>query len=225
MSAKDSQSYNSQQPQWAGQQPPYIYPQRPEDRSYLDTPMLTSHDQASNMTSFDYGPTYNQLSRESTLIPSPGQYPHSETSQVPYTSYSDHQQSQHDHFASSQHAFDPVAPAMPGSSVPAYTSPPSSQQFSELSQACNFGPRASLPTINGPDASTLAFSGFDVASHHGQDTGSNKRQRSQEQDEGGDPNSQACGDNTQLSAADKSKRACARCRGLKVRPLTHIANN
>jgi hypothetical protein len=225
MSAKDSQSYNSQQPQWAGHQPAYIYPQRrPEDGPYLDPQILTSHDQASDMTSFDYGPTYNQISRSSTLIPSHGQYPHSETSQVPYTSYpdlgySDHQQSHHDYFRGSQHAFERVAPAMPDSSVPAYTSPPFPHQFSELSQACNFGARDPLPTVNGPDGSTPAFSEFDVASHHGQNTGSNKRQRSEEED--GDPNSQAHGDNT---AADKSKRACARCRGLKVCPLTH-ANN
>ncbi|KAI0303682.1 hypothetical protein B0F90DRAFT_1310868 [Multifurca ochricompacta] len=45
---------------------------------------------------------------------------------------------------------------------------------------------------------------------------SNKRQRPEEQDEdGGDGNAQARSDTAQLLSAEKLKRACARCRGLK----------
>jgi hypothetical protein len=245
MSAKDPHSYNTQQEQWAAlqprHQPAYTYPQLPEDRSYLDPQTLPSHEQPSGVTtsSFDYGPTFSQISQSSTLLPSQEQYPHSESSQVQYPSYphpgyaAGHQQSQHDYFPGSQQPFDSAVPAMPDSSSPAqsvsgtYTSPPPfPHQFSELIQPYDFGARSSLPIVNAPDTLASAFSAFDVSHHHSQTTASNKRQRSEEQEEeeGGDTNAQARGDATQLSAAEKLKRACARCRGLKVCHLTNITN-
>jgi hypothetical protein len=216
------------------QQPAYNYPQLPEDRSYLGPPTSTPQEQSSNVTlsSFDYAPTYNQISQSSSLLPSPGQYPHTETSQIQYTSYpdpgySDHQQPQHDYFPGSQHAFDRRIPAIADSSYPAtsvsttYTSPPIPHQFSELGQVRDFSARPSLPAVTTPDSLAPAFSGFDVSFHHGQTTGSNKRLRSEEHDEDGDVSPQTRGDATQLSAAEKLKRACARCRGLKVRPCQY----
>lgn len=100
-----------------------------------------------------------------------------------------------------------------------YTSSPfSPHQFPELRPSHNYTTSSSLSADTSLDTLAPAISTFD-APHHRTLTSAvgNKRQRSedQEQDEG-DVNAHARGD-TALSLAEKLKRACARCRGLKVR--------
>jgi hypothetical protein len=109
-------------------------------------------------------------------------------------------------------------PSYPASSVStAYTSPPFPHPLTELSQAHDYGAQASLPDVRTPDEVAPAFSAINTSFYHPQaSTFSNKRPRSEEQeDDAGDVNSHQ-GDPQQLSAAEKLKRACARCRGLKV---------
>src|SRR5579863_1015068 len=104
MSAEDAQSHSSQPPrqQWAALQPPqqplYVYPQHQENSSHLGHPTPISHEHSSNvvLSSFDYGPTYNQIARSSSLVPSSAPYPPPDSTQphyAPYSSpgFSDHQ--------------------------------------------------------------------------------------------------------------------------------------
>ena len=227
MSAEDTQSYNSRSPeQWAAmqprQQPVYGYHQPPDDGSRHSSNVI--------LPSFGYNPSHNPIPQSSALVPSSAQYP-PDNSQTQYAShpnpgFSDHQQTPHDYFAGSQHAFDPEVPStnnppyLTTSVSSAYTSPSFPHQSSELGQAPDYGAQAPLPTVTAPDAVPSAFPVFDASFYHSHtSTVSNKRQRSDEQEEDmeGD-NSQTRGDALQLSAAEKLKRACARCRGLKVCP-------
>ncbi|KAH9041647.1 hypothetical protein EDB85DRAFT_2242516 [Lactarius pseudohatsudake] len=203
MSADDTRSFGPQQ-QWAGlrpRQPLYVYPgsQPTEEESSLQTPVPVPHDHSPDVPSFGYGPSYNQISRSSSLLPSSGQYSRPDTAQLQYPSYpnpsySDSQQPRHNYFPTSQNSFDPTISTM--------TNPPAG---------------SSLPAITSLDTLAPAISTFDAPHHHTPtSTVSNKRQRPEDQDQEGDVNSQARGD-TALSLAEKLKRACARCRGLKVR--------
>jgi len=242
MSAEDAQSHGSQPPrrQWAALQPPqqplYVYPHHQEDTSHLGPPTPISHGHSSNvvLSPFDYGPSYNQIAQSSSLVPSSAPYPPPDTAQPPYAPYSnpgfsDHQQPSHDYFAASQHVFDPEVRAMtnPSYAAPsissAYTSPAFPHQLTELGQAHDYSAQASLP-VTTPDNVAPAFSTLNASFYPAQaSTGSNKRQRSEEQEEDeGDVNDQMRGDTLQMSAAEKLKRACARCRGLKVRRTTDI---
>jgi len=240
MSAEDSQAHSSQpqRRQWAALQPPqqplYAYPRHQEDPSHLAPPTPTSHEHSNVLSSFDYGPSYNQMAQSSSLVPSSAPYPPPDTAHPPYAPYSspgfsDHQQPSHDYFAASQHAFDPEVRAMtnPSYATPsiasAYTSPPFPHQLTELGQARDYSARASLP-VTTPDSVAPAFATISTSFYPTQaSTGSNKRQRSEEQEEdAGDVDDQMRGDTLQMSAADKLKRACARCRGLKVCRTTDI---
>lgn len=235
MSADDtqSQSYGPQR-QWAAlppRQPLYVYPGShppPEEGSSLQTPISASHDHPPDVPSFGYVP-YNQISRSSSLLPSSGQYSHPDTTQLQYpsypnSSYSDSRQPHRDYFPISGNSFDPAAPTVTNSSYcspavsGAYTSPPfPSHQFPELRPAHSYGASSSLPALSPLDTPTPEISTIDAPYHHTPTpVVGNKRQRpeDQEQDEG-DTNAQARGD-TALSLAEKLKRACARCRGLKV---------
>jgi hypothetical protein len=100
----------------------------------------------------------------------------------------------------------------------AYTSLTFPHQLSELSQAHDYGAQAPLPDVRTPDDVAPAFSATTTSFYNTQaSTVSNKRQRPEEQeDDAGDGNGQTRGDAHQLSMAEKLKRACARCRGLKV---------
>lgn len=230
MPADDPQPYDSQSRLWARQQPVYSYPQPSEDGSHLGPPSSApEHSSNIGLSSYDYGPSYDQISQSSSLVPSSAQYPPADSSQVPYapysnTCYSDNQQPSHDYFTDSQHAFGPRVPAMTNPSYPttpgssAYTSQPFPRQLSELSQARDYGAQVSVPTVTTPDDGTQAFSAFDAAYYHTQTSPmSNKRPRPEDQEEDvGDTTDQTRGHSLQLSAAEKLKRACARCRGLKV---------
>src|SRR5712691_440857 len=103
MSAEDSQAHSSQpqRRQWAALQPPqqplYVYPQHQEDPSHLAPPTPTPHEHSNVLSSFDYGPSYNQMAQSSSLVPSSAPYPPPDTAQPPYAPYSspgfsDHQQ-------------------------------------------------------------------------------------------------------------------------------------
>ena len=110
-------------------------------------------------------------------------------------------------------------PSYPATSVStAYTSLTFPHQLSELGQAHDYGAQASLPDVRTPDDVAPAFSAINTSFYHTQaPTVSNKRQRPDEQeDDAGDGDGQTRGDAHQLSMAEKLKRACARCRGLKV---------
>lgn len=110
----------------------------------------------------------------------------------------------------------PSYSATPGSN--AYTSSPFPHQPSELGQARDYSDQVSVPTVTTPDDVAPTFSGFDAPYYHTHSsTLSNKRQRPEEQEEDGDIADQTRGHTLQLSTAEKLKRACARCRGLKVR--------
>jgi hypothetical protein len=74
-----------------------------------------------------------------------------------------------------------------------------------------------LPTPSSLDTLAPAISTFDAPHIHTPTSAvSNKRQRSEDQDQDEGDNAQGRGD-TAMSLAEKLKRACARCRGLKVR--------
>jgi hypothetical protein len=235
MPADDPQPYDTQPRLWARQQPLYIYPQPPEDGSHLDPSPVPHHEHSSNigLSSFNYGPSYDQISQSSSLVPSSAQqYPPADSPQVPYTPYSNpgygRQQPSHDYYAGSQHAFHPRVPAMTNPSYPtspvssAYTSPAFPHQLSELGQARDYGAQGSIPTVTTPDAVAPAFSAFDASYYHTHASPSNKRQRPEDQEEDvGDVTDQTRGHALQLSTAEKLKRACARCRGLKVRRRTN----
>jgi hypothetical protein len=254
MSAEDPQSYSSQPPpppppplalppQWSALQPrqqPLYYPQSQEDPSHLGPQIPISHEHSPNviLSSFDHGPSYDQISQPSSLSPSSPQYPPPDTSQPPYAPYSnpgfsDHQQPPHDYFGASQHAFDPDVRAMTNPSYPApsvstaYTPLTFPHQLSELSQAHDYGAQASLPDVRTPDDVAPAFSAINTSFYHAQaSTLSNKRQRPEDQeDDAGDVNGQTRGDAHRLSMAEKLKRACARCRGLKVCRSTDVPSH
>jgi len=107
-------------------------------------------------------------------------------------------------------------PSYPATSVSnAYTPSPFPHQLSELGQARDHGDQVSVPTVTTSDDVAT----FDAPYYHTQtSTVSNKRQRPEEQEEDGDFMDQTRGHTLQLSTAEKLKRACARCRGLKVCP-------
>jgi hypothetical protein len=228
MPTDDPQLYDSQPRLWQQrQQPPYVYPRPQENGSHLGPPSSVHHEHSSNvaLSSFDYGPSYDQISQSSTLAPSSVQYTPADSAQLPYTpfsspgGYSDHRQH---YLAGSQNAFDPRVPAMTNPSYAAtvsnaYTSSPFPHQLSELGQAPDYSAQVSIPTVTTPDDVAPTFSGFDAPYYHTQtSTVSNKRQRPEEQDEDEDMTDQTPGHALQLSTAEKLKRACARCRGLKV---------
>lgn len=230
MPTDDPQLYDSQQPQpWQQRrQPPYVYPRPPENGSHPGPPSSVHHEHSSNiaLSTFDYGPSYDQISQSSTLVPPSTQYPPAGSAQLPYTpfsspsGYSNHRQH---YLAGSQQAFDPRVTAMTNPSYPAtpvsnaFTSSSFPHQLSELGQAPDYGAQVSVPTVTTPDDVTPTFSGFDAPYYHTQtSTLSNKRQRPEEQDEDEDMADQTRGHTLQLSTAEKLKRACARCRGLKV---------
>lgn len=230
MPPEDSQPYDSQPRQWAAlqhrQQPLYTYPQPPEDGSHLSPPSV-SHEHASHvgLSSFNFGPSYDQISPPSpVVVPSSAQYPHVNNPQSPYAPYPNsgypgHQQSRspHDYFSVS------AVPAVTKSSYPttsvssAYNSPSFPHRVSELGHARDYNAQTSLPTVTTPDTVVPAFSASDAPYYHTQIPAvSNKRQRPEEQEEdAGDVNAQTCGD-IPMSTVEKLKRACARCRGLKV---------
>jgi hypothetical protein len=200
----------------------------PEKRGQsLRTPVSTSHDHPSEVPSLNYGPTYNQISRSSSLLPSSGQYSHSETAQLqhpsyPTPTYSDSHQPRHDYFPALQNSFESVStvPSPPyGTSTVSgsYSTSPFPHQFPELRPVHNYSAGSSLPALTSLDTLAPAISTFDAPHHHTPPSAvSNKRQRSEDQDQDeGDLNAQARGD-TAMSLAEKLKRACARCRGLKV---------
>ena len=225
MPADDPQPYDSH---WPRQQPLYSYPRPSEDRSHLSPPSsVPGHSPNIGLSSFDYGPSYDQMSQSSSLVPSSTQYPPADPSHVPHAppysnpSFPDHQQPSHDYFSGSQHAFGPAVPAMTNQSYPttpgssAYTSHPFPHQLSELGQARDYGAQVPVPIVTTPDAGAPAFS---TSYYHTQTSpASNKRQRPEDQEEDvGDATDQTRGHSLQLSTAEKLKRACARCRGLKV---------
>src|SRR6266852_5013143 len=231
MPADDPQLYDSQPRLWQQQQQPrYAYPRprAPENGSQLGPSSSVPHDHSSNiaLSSLDYGPSYDHISQSSTLVPSSAQYAPADSTQLSYTpfsspgDYSDHRQH---YLASCQQAIDPRVPAMTNPSYPvtpvsnAYTSPPFPHQLSELGQAPDYSAQVSIPTVTTPDDVAPTFSGFDAPYYHTQASApSNKRQRPEEQDEDEDMTDQTRGHTLQLSTAEKLKRACARCRGLKV---------
>jgi hypothetical protein len=226
MPPDDPQPFDSQPPLWQQrQQQHYLYPRPPENGSH---PSSVPHEHSSNiaLSSFDYGgPSYDPISQSSTLIPSSAQYTPADSARLPYTpfsggGYSDHRQH---YLAGSQHAFDPLVPAMTNPSYPAtpvsnaYTSSPFPHQLSELGQARNYSDQVSIPTVTTPDDVAQTFSAFDAPYYHSQTSAvSNKRQRPEEQEEDEDMTDHSRGHTLQLSIAEKLKRACARCRGLKV---------
>jgi hypothetical protein len=227
MPTDDPQLYDSQPRLWQQrQQPPYVYPRPQENGSHLGPPPSVHHNHSSNiaLSSLDYGTSYDQISQSSTLVPPSVQYPPADSAQHPYTpfsspgGYSDHRQH---YLAGSQQAFDPRVSAMTNPSYPAtpvsnaYTSTPFPHQLSELGQAPDYRAQVSVPTVTTPDDDVApTFSGFDAPYYHTQT--SNKRQRPEEQEEDEDMADQTRGHTLQLSTAEKLKRACARCRGLKV---------
>jgi hypothetical protein len=227
MPTDDPQLYDSQ-PWQQRQQPLYVYPRPQENGSHLGPPSSVQHEHSSNvaLSSFDYGPAYDQIPQRSTLAPSSAQYPPADSAQLPYTpfsspgGYSDHRQH---YLAGSQNAFGPRVPAMTNPSYPAtpvlnaYTPSAFPHQLSEPGQAPDYGAHVSVPTVTTPDDVAPTYSGFDAPYYHTQ-TGTvrNKRQRPEEQDEDEDMTDQMQGNTLQLSTAEKLKRACARCRGLKV---------
>jgi hypothetical protein len=229
MPLDDPQPYDSQPQLWQQrQQPLYAYPRPPENGPPLGPPSSVPHEHSSNiaLSSFDYGPSYDQISQSSTLVPPSAQYPPADSARLPYTpfsspgGYSDHRQH---YLAGSQNAFDPRVSAMTNPSYPAapgsnaYSSSPFPHQLSELGQARDYSDQVSVPTVTTPDDVAPTFSGFDAPYYHTQSsTVSNKRQRPEEQEEDGDITDQTRGHSLQLSTAEKLKRACARCRGLKV---------
>jgi hypothetical protein len=231
MPVDDPQPYDSQHRLWQQrQQPLYVYPRPPENGSHLGPPSSVPHEHSSNipLSSFDYGPSYDQISQSSTLVPSPAQYPPADSARLPYTpfsspsGYSDHRQH---YLAGSQHALDPQISAMTNPSYPstpgsnAFASSPFPHELSELGQARDYNDQVSVPTVTTLDDVAPTFSGFDAPYYHTQSsTISNKRQRPEEQEDDGDFTDQTRGHTLQLSTAEKLKRACARCRGLKVRP-------
>jgi hypothetical protein len=75
-----------------------------------------------------------------------------------------------------------------------------------------------VPTVTTPDDIAPPFPALDVPYYRTQTSpASNKRQRPEDQEEdAGDVTDQTRGHALQLSTAEKLKRACARCRGLKV---------
>lgn len=105
----------------------------------------------------------------------------------------------------------------------AFTPPAFPHQLTELGQARDYSTQGSLPVMT-PDNVAPAVSTLNTSFYPTQaSTGSNKRQRSEEQEEdAGDVDGQMRGDALQMSAAEKLKRACARCRGLKVCRTTDI---
>ena len=232
-----SQSYS----QWVAsqsRQPLYVYPgSQPPEGSSLQTPLSASHDQSPNVPSYNYSPSYDQISRSSSLLPSSSQYSHSETAQLQHPSYaapsySDTHQPRHDYFPASQNSFDPATvatttsppycpPTVPGTYSSSHFP---SHQFSELRPTHNYSASSPLPPIVTPEALTPAISTFDASHHHTPTSAtSNKRQRSEDQDQDEGDNVQGRGD-TAMSLADKLKRACARCRGLKVGYRVHVPN-
>lgn len=228
MPADDPQPYDSH---WARQQPLYSYPRPSEDGPHLAPPSsVPGHSSNIGLPSFDYGPSYDQMSQSSSLVPSSTQFPPADPSHVPYAppysnpSFPDHQQPSHDYFSGSQHAFGPGVPAMTNQSYPttpgssAYTSHPFPHQLSELGQARDYGAQVSVPIVTTPDTGAPAYPAFDAPYYHTQTSpASNKRQRPEDQEEDvGDATDQTRGHSLQLSTAEKLKRACARCRGLKV---------
>ena len=231
-----SQSYN----QWAAlqsRQPLYVYPgSQPPEGSSLQTPLSASHDQSPDVPSYNYSPSYDQISRSSSLLPSSSQYSHSETPQLQHPSYStpsysDTHEPRHDYFPASQNSFDPAAvstittppyrpPTVPGTYSSSHFP---SHQFPELRPAHNYA-GSSLPPIITPEAFAPAISTLDASHHHTPNSAaSNKRQRSEDQDQDEGDNVQGRGD-TAMSLADKLKRACARCRGLKVGYRVSVPN-
>jgi hypothetical protein len=208
------------------QQPVYGYHQPPDDGSHFAPvpPVSGKHSSDVILSSFNYNPPYNPIPQSSSLVPSSAQYP-PDTSQAPYASYpnpgfSDHQQAPHDYFAGSQHAFDSEVPStnnppyLTTSVSSAYTSS-FPHQLSDLGQAPDYGAQAPLPTVTTPDAVPPSFPAFDTSFQTS--TVSNKRPRSDEPEEDTEGvNAQMHGDALPLSAAEKLKRACTRCRGLKV---------
>jgi hypothetical protein len=223
MPSDDPHPYDSQCRLWQQQQqqPLYVYPRPPENGSHLGHSSSVPHEQ-----SFEHGPSYNHISQSSTLVPSSVQYPPVDSARLPYTpfsspgGYSDHRQN---YLAGSQHAFGPRVPAMTNPSYPAtprsnaYASSPFPHASSELGQARDYNGQVSVPTVTTPDDVAPTFPGFDAPYYHTQTpTVSNKRQRPEEQEEDGDSTDQTRGHALQLSTAEKLKRACARCRGLKV---------
>jgi hypothetical protein len=241
MSTEDTQSQSYGQWVTLQSQPPlYVYPgsQPTEEGTSLQTPVSASHDQSPDVPSYNnYGPSYNQISRSSSLLPSSSQYSHPETAQLqrpsyPTPSYSDTHQPRHDYFPASQNSFDSVAvstitsppygtPTVPGT----YSSSHFPHQFPELRPAHNYGASSSLPTHTSLDT-TLApvISTFDASHNHTPTSAvSNKRQRSEDQDQDEGDNAQGRGD-TAMSLAEKLKRACARCRGLKVGQFLSVPN-
>ncbi|KAH9064023.1 hypothetical protein EDB87DRAFT_1701527 [Lactarius vividus] len=224
MSADDTRgrSFGPQQ-QWAGlqpRQPLYVYPgsQPTEEESGHQTSVTVSHDHSPDVPSFGYGPSYNQISRSSSLLPSSGQYSRSDTAQLQYPSYpnpsySDSQQPRHNYFPASQNSFDPAISTMtdPSYGTPTISdtynsSPFPPHQFPELRPAHSYSAGSSLPAITSLDTIAPTISTFDAPRHHTPtSTVSNKRQRPEDQDQEGDVNSQARGD-TALSLAEKLKR-------------------
>jgi hypothetical protein len=229
MPPDDPQPFDSQPRMWQQrQQPLYVYPRHPENGSHLGPPSSVHHEHSSNiaLSSYDYGTSYDQIPQSSTLVSSSGQYPPADSAQLPYTpfsspgGYSDHRQH---YLPGSQHAFDPRVSAITNPSYSAspvsnaYTTSPFPHQSSELGQARDYSNQVSVPTVAIPDDVAPTFSGFDAPYYHTQSSiVSNKRQRPEEQEEDEDMADQTRGHTLQLSLAEKLKRACARCRGLKV---------
>jgi hypothetical protein len=233
-----SQSYG----QWVtlqSQPPLYVYPgsQPPEEGQSLQTPVSASHDTSPDVPSYNYGPSYNQISRTSSLLPSSSQYSHTETAQLQHPSYStpsysDTHQPRHDYFPASQNSFDSAAvstitsppygtPNVPGTYSSSHFPP---HQFPELRPAHNYSAGSSLPTPSSLDTLAPAISTFDAPHIHTPTSAvSNKRQRSEDQDQDEGDNAQGRGD-TAMSLAEKLKRACARCRGLKVGQSLSVLN-
>ena len=219
MSTEDTQSQSYGQ--WASLQPLYVYPgSQPREEGPVS---------ASEVPSLSYGPTYDQISRSSSLLPSSGQYSHSETAQLQHPSYStpsysDSHQPRHDYFPTSQNSFESAVSTVPSPTYSTstvsgtYSSSPFPHPFPELHPPVhNYTAGSSLPVPASVDSLAPAISTFDSPHHHTPASAvSNKRQRSEDQDQDeGDINAQARGD-TAMSLAEKLKRACARCRGLKV---------
>lgn len=223
MPVDDPQTYDPQPRLWQHPQEPfYAYPRT--------TPVPHEHSSNIALSSYNYAPSYDQISQSSSLVPSSTQYPPPDSAQPPYTpfsrpsTFSGHRQHSHDYLAGSQHDFDPRVSAMTNPSFPAnpvsnaYTSSPFPHQLSELGQAPDYSAQVSIPTVTTPDDVAPTFSAFDAPYYHTQTSpASNKRQRSVEQEEDGDTTDQTRGLTLQLSTAEKLKRACTRCRGLKVR--------